>query len=128
MRYRVEAAPRVRFVPQESPGTPATVSLVFQRRGDNWTGRGRYEFYRWYAPPPSLREIAPGDYEMTVRFDDPTWVSVQGRASGLFPEAFRDAMVNAGSVGIVFGSAAARGHGVYATGPARFRLMSFDVR
>lgn len=128
MRYRVEAAPRVRFVPQEARAEPATVSLFLQRRGDSWSGRGRYEFYRWYAPPSTVRQIAPGDYVVNVRFDDPDWVSVNGRTPDVAPEAFRDALADAGSVGIVFGSAGARGHGVFATGPARFRLVSFEVR
>lgn len=128
MRYRIEAAPRVRFVAQENRSAPATVSLFFQRRGDSWSGRGRYEFYRWYAPGSTVREIAPGDHVMTVRFDDPNWVSVNGRPPGVAPEAFRDALADSGGVGIVFGSAGARGHGVFATGTARFRLLSFEVR
>jgi hypothetical protein len=128
MRYRVEAAPRVRFVPQEAQSEPATVSLFFQRRGDSWSGRGRYEFYRWYAPGASVQQLAPGDYVMRVRFDDPNWVSVNGRPPAVAPEAFQEALADSGSVGILFGSAGARGHGVFATGPARFRLVSFDIR
>ena len=41
MRYRIDAARGTRFVPFERPNEPATVSLYFQRRGDNWSARGR---------------------------------------------------------------------------------------
>jgi hypothetical protein len=126
-RYRVEAAPGARFVAQESAQAPATVSLVLQRAGDNWSARGRYEFYRWYAPASSVREITPGEHEMTVSLDDPAWTSVQGRAVSANPDAFAGALAGASRVGLVFGSHGARGHGVYATAPARFTLLDFRI-
>jgi hypothetical protein len=124
VRYRVDAAPGVRFVPQEQPGEPATVSLMFQRAGDSWSGK-RHEFHRWYAPTATVREIGPGRGEIVVSLDDAGWTSVQGRPAGQFPEAFGEALRQTERVGLVFGSSRARGHGVYATGPARFRLDSF---
>ena len=127
VRYRVDAARDVRFVPQESPAQPATVSLVFQRAGDDWRARGRFEFYRWYSPPSTVRPIRPGEYEINVSLRDPGWISVLGRPPATNPEAFADALANANRVGLVFGSAGARGHGVYATGPARFTLVNFDI-
>ena len=47
IRYRIDAAPGTRFAAVETPDMPATVSLYFQRGGDNWTGRGRFGSYRW---------------------------------------------------------------------------------
>lgn len=127
VRYRIEAAHGAQFVAERTPDFPATVSLYLQRGGDGWSGKRGYEFYRWYAPNPSLRQLAPGIGEITVRLDDPAWISVQGRPSGDFPEQFAAALRDTGRVGLVFGSQQARGHGVYATAPARFTLESFRV-
>lgn len=127
VRYRIDAARSVRFVPQEQPELPAKISLYFQRRGDSWTAKGRYQYYRWYSPSQTIRLIAPGTYEMRVRLNDPEWIPVMGGTAGGNPEAFADAKRNAESLGLVFGSDAARGHGVFATGRARFTLLSFQV-
>jgi len=129
VRYRVDADPGTHFVPQEHPHLPGTVSLFFQRRGDNWSAKGRYALFRWYAPIHTVQEIAPGVHEMTVEFDDPRWGSVVGGTkSGNSPRPFQVALANASSIGLVFGSSAARGHGVYATAPARFELLDFDIQ
>ncbi|WP_294047909.1 hypothetical protein [Sphingopyxis sp.] len=127
VRYRVDAQAGTRFVPQESPDVPATVSLYFQRRGDNWSAKGRYEDFRWYAPAATVREIAPGEHEIGVRLDDPNWISVLGRTAGSKPGSIDAALADIDRIGLVFGSPAARGHGVYATAPARFTLLSFRI-
>lgn len=127
VRYRVDARAGTRFVPQERPDLPATVSLYFQRRGDNWTARGRYERFRWYAPAATVRKIAPGEHEMIVRLDDPNWISVNSRSAKSDPGALEAALADIDRIGLVFGSSAARGHGVYATAPARFTLLSFRI-
>ena len=127
VRYRVGARKGTRFVPQESPDLRGTVSLYFQRRGDNWSAKGRYEHFRWYAPNATVREIAPGEHEISVRLDDPDWISVLGRTSGANPGSLETTLTNIDRMGLVFGSTAARGHGVYATAPARFTLLSFRI-
>lgn len=127
VRYRIEAARGAQFVAEQTPDFPAAVSLYLQRGGDGWSGRRGYEFYRWYAPNPTMRELAPGIGEMTVSLSDPGWISVQGRPAGDFPREFAEALSQSGRVGLVFGSRQARGHGVYATAPARFRLESFRI-
>ncbi|MGR4889551.1 hypothetical protein ACIPPQ_00845 [Sphingopyxis sp. LARHCG72] len=127
VRYRVDARAGTRFVPQESPELRGTVSLYFQRRGDNWSAKGRYEYFRWYAPGATVREIAPGEHEISVRLDDPDWISVQARTAGSNPAALQSALADIDRIGLVFGSTAARGHGVYATAPARFTLLSFRI-
>ena len=43
------------------------------------------------------------------------------------PAQFADALANAERVGFVFGGGLSAGHGVYATGPARFHLLSFRI-
>jgi hypothetical protein len=127
VRYRVDARSGTRFVPQEHPDLPGTVSLFLQRRGDNWSARGLYNFYRWYAPGHSVRELAPGTGEIVVRLDDPEWVAVLGGNSGCHRQEFREALARTSSLGLVFGSTSARGHGVYSTAPARFELTEFRV-
>ena len=127
VRYRVDTKPGTRFVPQESPDLPALVSLYFQRRGDNWSAKGRYEYYRWYAPNETVHQIAPGEHEFRIRLDDPRWFSVWGNKAGANPEAFQAALADIDQIGLVFGSDAGRGHGVFATQPARFTLLSFRI-
>ncbi len=128
LRYRIDSAPGVRFVAREFPDRKAAITLFFQRRSDDWTARGRYQFYRWYAPVSSMTEISSGVHEIVMRLDDPMWGSVLSKLAGDYPRAFRDAIADAGRVGFVFGSVGGRGHGVYATGPARFTLLNFEIR
>lgn len=128
VRYRVEAARGARFVPQEQPDKPATVSLYFQRAGDTWTGKRQYAFYRWFAPAHTVQQIRPGVHEMVVEFDDPKWVSVMGgKNPGANPRGYRDARRHVDNIGLVFGSSGMRGHGVFATRPARFELLDFRI-
>jgi hypothetical protein len=126
MRYRIDGARGVRFVPREYPQFPATVSLFFQRAGDSWSGK-RHPYHRWWSPDATMRVLAPGEYEMRVSLSDPDWVPVMTGNSGANPRAFRDALMEADRVGLVFGSNGGRGHGVYATAPARFTLLSYRV-
>ncbi len=127
VRYRIDAAPGVRFVPQEFPDRTAAITLYLQRRGDNWTAKGPYDFYRWYAPATSMQTIEPGVHEITMRLDDPHWGSVMGGQSGANVRAFHEALEQTSRIGLVFGSKGGRGHGVYATGPARFTMLSFHI-
>ena len=127
VRYRVEAKPGTRFVPQANPDRAGTVSLYLQRRGDNWNARGRYQYYRWYAPSASVKELAPGVGEISVALDDPQWISVLGQPSATNPGAMRAALADVERIGLVFGSSNARGHGIYATASAKFTLTDFRV-
>lgn len=126
MRYRIDAARGARFIAQENPEQPATVSLFFQRQGDSWSGK-RHEFHRWYSPDQTMRRVAPGEYEIAVSLRDPNWVSVFGKPASVNPKAFAMAMAETSRIGFVFGSEWGRGHGVFATAPARFALLSFRV-
>ncbi len=127
VRYRIEGARGVRFVPQEHPQLPATFSVYFQRQGDNWSAKRGYELYRWYAPVQTMREIKPGEYEFSVSLHDRNWMSVLGKMAEVNPTEFHEAKLNAARVGLVFGSTYARGHGIFATAPAKFTLLRFDV-
>jgi hypothetical protein len=126
VRYRVEAAPNARFVALQRPDEPATISLVFQRRGDNWSGRGRYGSYRWYAPGAAVQPLAPGEHVMAVSLDG-GWTNVNGVPAAADRDGFAEAIADTQRLGLVFGSSSARGHGVFATAPARVTLISFQV-
>ncbi len=127
LRYRIDAAAGVQFVSREHPQLPATLSIYFQRRGDNWSGMGRYEAFRWYSPNEMLVNITPGEHTLKIDLDDPRWISVWGHYAATNPAAFRQAIEDTERVGFVFGSKEGRGHGVYTTGPARFTVLSFQV-
>lgn len=125
LRYRIDAARGTRFVADETPDEPATVSLYFQRAGDTWTAKGRYASYRWYAPRRAVIPLAPGERTVTVRLDE-TWTNVYSKPNHAVPADFAAALENTARIGIAFGSASRRSHGVYATGPARFTLLALD--
>ncbi len=127
LRYRIDAARGTRFVPAEASEMPAAVSLYIQQRGDTWSGNGRYESYRWYVPAQWVIPLAPGVRTVTVRLDD-VWTNVNGRPNSQDPRGFAAALGDTERVGIAFGTSYARSHGVYATGPARFTLLGFDIR
>ncbi|MBA3677249.1 MAG: hypothetical protein H0W74_07575 [Sphingosinicella sp.] len=125
MRYRIDAERGVRIMPREAPGNPATITMFFQRRGDSWNAKGRYEAYRWYAP--TVVDITPGVHEVSVSFRD-NWAAVMNSTARTNPVGFREAIDDADRVGFVLGArVGGAGHGVFATGPARMTVLSFQV-
>lgn len=124
MRYRIDARPGTRFVPQEHPDLPGAISLYVQEYGDDWRARrGRSEFSRWYSPHARVQELSPGEHDLTIMFDE-AWISVLG---GSNPAQLQDTLRRAETIGMTFGSRQARGHGVFATQPARFTLLDYAV-
>lgn len=124
MRYRIDAERGTRFVAQED-GSPGTIGLAFQRAGDNWSAKGRYEAYRWYSP--NAIPLTPGTHTFTARLDDPAWIGVLSSRSATNPQGFAGAMAETETVSITFGGNSGRGHGVYSTAPARFTLLDFRI-
>lgn len=125
MRYRIEAAPGVGVVPRTAPNLPAAITLYLQRRGDNWTGRGPFEAYRWYATF-ATQVPTPGDHEMVAPLSG-NWTAVQTSSARTNPAAFRAAIAEAGEIGFVLGGGDGYGHGVFATGPARLIVTDFRI-
>ena len=121
-----DAASGTRFIADEAPAETATISLYFQRAGDNWSGRGRYQSYRWYSPAQAVVPLTRGEHTVVVHFDE-RWTDVHGASSTELREPFRDALNDTETLGIAFGSSSLRSHGVYATGPARFTLIDLDI-
>ncbi|RPF72241.1 hypothetical protein [Aurantiacibacter spongiae] len=126
MRYRIDAAPGARFIPQENPREPATLSLYVQRDGDDWSGRGDRAAARWYSPDPAMQRLEPGEHEVRVMFDE-DWKGVMGQSSHRASRQFADTLARAGRMGFTLGSAHGRGHGVFSTAPARMLVRDFSV-
>ncbi len=124
LRYRVDAAPGARFVAEET-GQQGKLGLAFHRAGDNWTAKGRYEAYRWYSP--GIVPLTPGVHTFSARLDDPRWIGVMRSTGANNPEAFAAALANTETVSLTFGAEDGRGHGVYATAPARFTILDFRI-
>lgn len=127
LTYRVDAARGTSFVADELPNEPATISLYFQRAGDNWSSRGRSASNRWYSPGHAVVPLRPGRHTITVGLDE-TWTNVNGTPNNQDPDGFEAALQNTARIGMAFGSPSRRSHGVYATGPARFTLLNWDIR
>jgi hypothetical protein len=126
IRYRIDAAQGVRILPVTGPDLPSIITLYFQRSGDNWTGRGRYEAYRWYATFASQSPITSGEHVMIAPLDG-NWTAVETSSARTSRTAFRDALAHADRVGFVLGGGDGYGHGVFATGPARLVVTDFRV-
>jgi len=124
VRYRIDAARGTRFVAQED-SSPGMFGFAFQRAGDNWTARGRYEAYRWYSP--NTAALTPGTHTFIARLDDPAWIGVMSSKSGTNRAGFAAALADTESVSMTFGGNSGRGHGVYSTAPARFTLLDFRI-
>lgn len=126
LRYRIDAARGTRFVADETPNEPATVSLYFQQAGDRWSIKRGYASYRWYAPGRAVIPLAPGEHSVTVRLDE-TWTNVEGKPNGQSPDDYAAALEDTARIGLAFGSSSRRSHGIYATAPARFTLLAFEI-
>lgn len=125
LTYRIDAKPGVKFIPQETPHLPATLSLYFQRAGDRWTARTPH--HRWYSPVGRTAPVRPGTHTITLSLDEP-WIAMMGGDGATLPAQFQRAKSDAATVGFVLGSDhGGRGHGVYATGPARFTVLDFEI-
>jgi len=126
MRFRVETDPGVRISPRTSPGSPSIITLFFQRGGDNWSARGPFEAYRWYATFASKSPITPGEHVMIAPLSG-NWTAIESSSARTNPVAFRDAVAGADQVGFVLGGGDGFGHGIFATGRARLIVTSFRV-
>lgn len=125
IRFRIDAQPDVAIRPRDYPTKTGTLTLYFQRHGDPWTANDQYETYRWYCS--KRLQLIAGEQTVSCPFDEPIWKAILRSNSTTAPEAFRDAIANAQRVGFVLGGGDGAGHGVYATGPARFTLLDYRI-
>ena len=126
MRYRIEADPGVKIVPRTAPASPSMITLYVQRSGDDWSARGQYEAYRWFANFATQSPVTSGDHVLIAPLSG-NWSAVQSSTARTNPAAFRAALADADEVGFVLGGGDGLGHGVSATGRARLIVTSFRV-
>ena len=126
LKLRIETDEGVEIVPKDSPGSPAMITLFFQRSGDDWSGTGKFETYRWWATFATLTPLRAGSFEIIAPLDQ-IWTAVQTSSALTKPDAFIDAQLQGDRVGFTFGGGSGYGHGVGATGPARVVVTTFEV-
>jgi hypothetical protein len=107
--------------------SPATVRLFLQRQGDNLSGAGQYEFYRWWANAGTV--LKEGTFTVSVPLQPSLWTSVFGKKGDANPRAFAAAIADLGNVGVTFGGGCFYGHGVrILNGRAVFTMNRFAVQ
>lgn len=110
------------------PGT-ANTRFYFQRRGDDMSGNGVMQYYRWWAT--NLLTLAPGPFSIATALEPGNWSSVFGVRGDATPEslaAFNAAKADPIVMGLTFGGGCFAGHGVYISpGSASFAVSRFVV-
>lgn len=122
LEYRVETSD-ARLVPRHFPDKPGTMTLYFQRAGDDWSRD--MHMYRWYAVA-TTHEPRPGTTSVEARLDD-NWISMMHSPSSAYRADFEAALAHAARVGFVLGGGDGLGHGVFATGPFRLVVTAFRI-
>lgn len=107
-------------------GDTAWVTLFMQRRGDNLSGSGPYQQYRYWG---AKARLASGDGSMSCTLTPDQWSDVFGSNGMEHQTEFADCVANAEMIGFTFGDpgAGATGHGAYSNGGNRFTLKSFTI-
>jgi hypothetical protein len=123
LRYRIEADDGVTFHPQEHPGAGGEISLMLQRKGDDYSAKGEKAFYRLYGP--TIQNLEPGEHTLIVEPRSAGWTGVMG-GTPPSPAQWDDLLANLYCIHVCFGGRGGRAHGVFASGPARFTLV--DLR
>lgn len=127
LTYRLDLPEGAAVVPSSNPivGVPALITLYFQRAGDDWSGAGPFETYRWWATF-ATQTLQPGEHTITASMDG-NWSAVMTSDRTKNPQAFQDAIAHADKVGFTLGGGTGYGHGVFATQPASFTILKFEV-
>ena len=117
--------------PDNTCDYPAHARFYLQRKGDDLTGQGEYEFYRWFSNEVAYR-LAAGSAHLAVALTPGQWTSVFGRKGDYDFAAtagFVQALRHLGNVGFVFGGGCYYGHGVNVSGgTARFTLSEYSIK
>jgi hypothetical protein len=114
--------------PTNTCGGLANMHLFIQQQGDNLSGAGAYQFYRWWSNPADIT-LALGSFSLSSPLSSGSWSSVLGAvgdSSAAAQAGFVGAMAKVGNIGMTFGGGCFDGHGVSVTsGSATFNLTGF---
>jgi hypothetical protein len=119
--------------PNNTCDNPAKAYFYLQRIGDDMSGQGPMEFYRWWtADDADAFNLVESVADLTVALTPDKWISVFGKRGDTDATTltrFQSAIANIGSVGLTFGGGCFRGHGVNViNGGARFNLNSYSIQ
>ena len=129
---QVEAtpAPTYNFALDPTPpcaGDKALASLYFQQRGDDFSGQGKHQFYRWWSKRVIyLDELT--STTLSVTLETTNWISVYGKDGTQNPPAFAAAMADPVAVGLTFGGLCGSHHGLNVSGgTSRIIVLSYRM-
>lgn len=113
-------------------GLPSACRLYLQRAGDNFSARGQYEYFRWWARTDAGAVVLKnGPFSATVVLDPENWRDVWGRLgseSAATEGGFNGALANVAYIGFTCGGGYSYGHGVnMGRGKAEFIMTAFNV-
>jgi hypothetical protein len=108
-------------------GTPQ-VRLYFQRKGDNMSAIGDYQYYRWWSvmSVPLSETSVDGTHTVTVPLAPKNWQSVYGVNGAKAVEKFDAAKDDMAVAGLTFGDQYGFGHGVWGSG--KFTLTDWRIQ
>jgi len=117
-----------KLAPNNTCDHAAAAVLYFQRRGDDMSGAGAFEFYRWFSDPVEFT-LANGSTTLSAPLDPASWISIMGKrgnADATAQAGFAAALADVANAGFTFGGGCFKGHGVnISQGSARFTVASF---
>lgn len=125
LRVRVEGD----TIRGSSDGWPARMAFMFQRKGDNWSATGAYNFYRWYAR--KRIPMTPGEHEVTIPLVRGEFGHVTSKGAESYTDAQKEAFFQAAlndtdNIACGFGSDSAS-HGIVSATPARITLLALEI-
>lgn len=119
LRFRIDTSSAA-FVPvNDNSGTSARVRLFLQRRGDP-LDLSLGPSYRFWST--AYVELTHGEWELSAALEPDQWTNVNGQRDDV---GFAALLADLEWIGFTFGGMFA-GHGVYATGPARFTMLEYS--
>lgn len=107
-----------RTEPTNKGKAPAAMRFFIQQQGDDMTGRGKFEFYRWWSNPVSVK-LQKGPFHASAPLRAGAWSSVMGKKGNASPAAragFQATLAHPARVGVTFSGGDAFGHGVNVRG------------
>jgi hypothetical protein len=115
-----------RIVSLEGP-PPPRVRLFLWRRGDNMSGRGAFQAYRYWSTAAVINERA-GTYHLQSAIEPQQWIDVFGALGSSNQAGFAACVANLYAAGFTLGGMFA-GHGQdVVDGQASFTLNDYSIR